>query len=91
MRILCDYLVVHEFLTKECDEYGLTPTSAVFLDKRSPGYMGGITRFVNSADQLHAFHDVAELVRRGTTAAEYGGWTDFARCMVPMMMPVTRK
>ncbi len=95
MRILCDYLVVHEFLTKERDEYGLTPMAAVFLDKRSPGYMGGIARFVNSPDQLHAFHDVAELVRRGTTlldrdgttAAEYEGWIDFARCMVPMMMP----
>ena len=95
MRILCDYLVVHEFLTKEGDQYGLTPTSAVFLDKRSPGYIGGIARFVNSADQLRAFQDVAELVRRGTTllgrdgttAAEYEGWIDFARCMVPMMMP----
>jgi len=95
MRILCDFLVVHEFLTKQGHEYGLTPTSAVFLDKKSPGYLGGIARFVNSADQLRAFHDVAELVRRGTTllgrkgttAEEYEGWIDFARCMAPMMMP----
>jgi hypothetical protein len=95
MRILCDYLVVQEFLTKEGDQYGLTPTSAAFLDKRSQSYLGGIARFVNSADQLRAFHDVAELVRRGTTLlgregttlAEYEGWVDFARCMVPMMMP----
>jgi len=95
MRILCDYLVVFEFLTKEGDNYGLTPTSATFLDKRSPAYMGGIARFMNSPDLLHAFHDVAEIVRRGTTllgqkgttAEEYQGWVEFARCMVPLMMP----
>lgn len=95
MRILCDFLVVHEFLTKQGDEYGLNPVSAVFLDKRSPAYMGGIARFINSADLLRAFDDVAELVRRGTTllehqgttTAEYEGWVEFARCMVPMMMP----
>jgi hypothetical protein len=95
MRILCDYLVVHEFLTKQHDEYGLTPESALFLDKRSPAYMGGIARFMNSPDLLRAFDDVAELVRRGTTllhregttATEYEGWIEFARSMVPMMMP----
>ena len=95
MRILCDYLVVHEFLTKQRDEYGLSPLSAAFLDKRSPAYMGGIARFMNSPDLLRAFDNVAEIVRRGTTllardgttTTEYEGWVEFARSMVPLMMP----
>ena len=31
VRILCDYLVVNGFLTKESSEYGLSPVSAAFL------------------------------------------------------------
>lgn len=99
MRILCDYLVVHEFLTKQGDQYGLTPTAAIFLDKASPSYMGKIARFMNSVDLLRAFDDVATLVRRGTTlldhqgttAAEYDGWVEFARSMVPLMMPAAEQ
>jgi predicted O-methyltransferase YrrM len=99
MRILCDYLVVHEFLTKNGDEYGLAPISAAFLVKESPAYMGGIARFVNSPDLLDAFQDVAELVRRGstlldrhgTTTEAYEGWVEFARCMVPLIMPAAQQ
>src|SRR5713101_7458134 len=39
-RILCDYLVIMGFLTKQNGNYGLTADSAVFLDKHSPAYMG---------------------------------------------------
>src|SRR5687768_6883047 len=39
-RILCDYLSLIGFLTKHADTYGLTQDSAVFLDRRSPAYMG---------------------------------------------------
>src|SRR5258707_14640461 len=35
-RILCDFLVIIGFLTKQDAAYGLTPDSAMFLDKRSP-------------------------------------------------------
>ena len=45
VRILCDYLVIIGFLTKKGNEYNLTPESAVFLDKRSPGYMGSVTEY----------------------------------------------
>src|ERR1700690_1497391 len=38
-RILCDYLVVIGFLTKQGAQYGLTPDSAVFLNRRSPAYL----------------------------------------------------
>ena len=39
-RILCDYLTIAGFLTKQGDNYSLTLDSATFLDKRSPAYMG---------------------------------------------------
>ena len=95
MRILCDYLVVHGFLAKTIDEYHLTPTAAVFLDRDSPKYIGSIARFVNSPHLLDGFRDIAEIVRRGTTLLDdhgitetnYDGWVDFAQCMVPMIMP----
>src|SRR5450432_3843556 len=41
MRILCDYLCIMGFLTKDDGHYGLTQDSAVFLDIRSPAYLGG--------------------------------------------------
>lgn len=95
MRILCDYLVAHELLTKSAGEYALTPSAAVFLDKQSPAYLGGIVKFINSPDLMNAFADIAEVVRRGgtllendgTTAANYDGWVAFARGMAPMMLP----
>ncbi len=42
MRILCDYLVIIGFLTKAGSAYGLTPDTAMFLDRRSavPIYAG---------------------------------------------------
>lgn len=33
MRILCDYLVIIGFLTKQGSNYGLTADSAMFLDR----------------------------------------------------------
>lgn len=95
VRILCDYLVVHQFLAKRGQSYALTPTSAAFLDRESAHYMGSIARFVHSEGMIGAFRNVAQLVRRGTTllgdhgttATEYDGWVDFAHCMTPLMMP----
>lgn len=99
-RILCDYLVVHGFLTRAQAgaDYGLSPTSAVFLDEKSPHYMGRMAGFVRSPHQLESVRDVAALVRsgrtllddNGTTATEYEGWVEFARCMAPMMQAPAR-
>ena len=91
-RILCDYLVVIGFLTKQGAQYGLTPDSAVFLDRRSPAYLGGAVNFLGSPMVTRGFDDVAELVRRGgrttpdsTVAPEHPVWVDFAKAMAPMM------
>ena len=48
MRILCDYLVIIGFLTKEDASYRLTPDTAMFLDRRSPAYLGTAERFLSS-------------------------------------------
>jgi ubiquinone/menaquinone biosynthesis C-methylase UbiE len=91
-RILCDYLVVIGFLTKQGDQYGLTPDSAMFLDRRSPAYVGGAVAFLGSPMVTGGFDDVATLVRQGgrfspeaTVAPEHPVWVDFAKAMAPMM------
>src|SRR5580693_7664183 len=46
MRILCDYLTVIGFLTKEDSLYSNAPVSALFLDPRSPACMASIASFL---------------------------------------------
>src|SRR4029077_16897127 len=41
IRILCDALVIMDFLKKDGSRYSLTQDSAIFLDRRSPAYLGG--------------------------------------------------
>ena len=92
-RVLCDYLVIAGFLTKDNSTYGLAPDSAIFLNQHSPAYLGSITRFLNSPHVVGAFRDVAATVRQGTTLMDGDGsmnpdhpmWVDFARSMIPMM------
>jgi len=98
-RILCDYLVVIGFLTKDGGRYGLTPDAAVFLDRRSPAYMGGVTEFLLSPSLVEGYSDLAAVVRAGTTLLSEGGtvapenpiWVKFARAMVPMMIPAAQQ
>jgi ubiquinone/menaquinone biosynthesis C-methylase UbiE len=93
MRILCDFLTLAGFLTKHEDSYELTQDSAVFLDSRSPMYLGGTLDFLLSTTLLDAFSDLAGAVRKGgttlpqdgTVAPEHPVWVTFARAMAPMM------
>jgi ubiquinone/menaquinone biosynthesis C-methylase UbiE len=93
MRILCDYLVIIGFLTKADGRYHLTPDSAVFLDQRSPAYMGSTLDFLLSPMLMSGFDDLASAVRKGGTMMPEGGtvspenpvWVKFARAMSPMM------
>lgn len=92
-RILCDYLCMMEFLTKDGEQYRLTKDSAVFLDKRSPAYLGGVTEFLLSPELMTGFKDLAGSVRKGGTLVSEEGtiapdnpiWVKFARAMAPMM------
>jgi 2-polyprenyl-3-methyl-5-hydroxy-6-metoxy-1,4-benzoquinol methylase len=93
VRILCDFLTIHGMLTKQDNKYGLTLDSSVFLDKRSPAYLGGATEFLASPKLTAGSRDLAGAVRRGGTTMEDDGtigpdnpvWVTFARAMAPMM------
>src|SRR6185312_6696583 len=92
-RILCDYLCMMEFLAKDGDQYRLTKDSAVFLDKKSPAYLGGVTEFLLSPELMAGFRDLAATVRKGGTLVSEEGtvapdnpiWVKFARAMGAMM------
>lgn len=93
IRILCDFLCIMGFLNKSGQEYSLTPDSAMFLDKKSPAYMGGATEFMLSPMLTAGFKDFAAAVRKGgvtasaegTIAPDHPVWVNFARAMAPMM------
>jgi len=46
IQSLCNYLTVLGFLTKHDGHYALTQESSIFLNKRSPAYMGAISGFL---------------------------------------------
>jgi ubiquinone/menaquinone biosynthesis C-methylase UbiE len=93
LRILCDYLVVNGLLTKKANDYGLTPDSALFLDKRSPAYLGTTVGFLTAPELMAAYDDLTAVVRKGGTIISTEGtvapdnpiWVEFARSMAPMM------
>ena len=95
VRILADYLTIQGFLTKENGKYSLTPDSAVFLDKRSPAYMGAMAEFLVSDQNINNIQILTKSVRKGGTASEIGDnskpederWVNFARSMSAMAVP----
>ena len=91
-RILCDFLTIAGFLTKQDSTYSLTPDSATFLDKRSPAYMGTVSEFILSSHIRDKFDRLTDAVRKGGSVAEdeafqpdHPMWVKFARAMQPMM------
>jgi 2-polyprenyl-3-methyl-5-hydroxy-6-metoxy-1,4-benzoquinol methylase len=96
VRILADYLTIQGFLTKENGKYSLTPDSAVFLDKRSPAYMGRMAEFLVSGQNLDNMQILTKSVRKGGTASDIGDnskpeddrWVNFARSMGAMAVPM---
>lgn len=93
VRILADFLTTMGFLEKEDARYRLTGDSAVFLDGKSPAYLGGTLAFLHSRPITAPFDDLTAAVRKGgTTASELGTlepdhpvWVAFARSMAPLM------
>lgn len=99
MRVLCDFLVIHEFLGKDGQRYGLAPDTAVFLDKSSPGYLGGTAAFLVGEEKRRAFENLADVIRKGGSVLHEAGdaistddsrWEEFARSMMPIMRPSAR-
>jgi ubiquinone/menaquinone biosynthesis C-methylase UbiE len=102
LRALCDFLVVMGFLGKYLEEagacYRLTADSAMFLDKKSPRYIGSATIFMGSTFLTDAFRDLTAVIRAGGPLPaeayidqELPLWVDFARGMAPMMYPVAEE
>jgi 2-polyprenyl-3-methyl-5-hydroxy-6-metoxy-1,4-benzoquinol methylase len=92
VRILCDFLTIHAFLTKEGSHYALAPDSALFLNRHSPAYVGGAVEFLVTAHVREAHARLTEAVRRGGTALGEGtlepenpDWVKFAQAMMPLV------
>lgn len=96
VRILADGMTVQGFLRKENGKYSLTPDSAIFLDRRSPAYMGGMAEFLVSEENIRNFSQFADCVRKGGTVSSIGDnskpvdhrWVTFAKAMGSMAAAV---
>ena len=91
IRILCDFLTIHGFLTKQIGTYGLAPDADVFLNKRSPAYIGSAALFLAHSSHIQNYLSLTESVRNGGTAHDQGNmgpenpvWVEFARYMAPL-------
>lgn len=93
IRILCDTLVTSGILEKREGQYANTRDTAIFLNRHSPAYIGGITDFLCKPELTTAFfQSLTECVRKGGTAMPEEGsvspenplWVTFARAMAPL-------
>jgi ubiquinone/menaquinone biosynthesis C-methylase UbiE len=91
IRILCDFLTIHGFLTKQGGTYGLAPDADLFLNKRSPAYIGSAALFLAHSSHIQNYLSLTESVRKGGTVHDQGNmgpenpvWVEFARYMAPM-------
>jgi 2-polyprenyl-3-methyl-5-hydroxy-6-metoxy-1,4-benzoquinol methylase len=97
VRSLCDYLTSVGHLEKRAEHYALTPSSATFLDRRSPAYLGSIEEFLASPqNKSQALDDPLSFMRKdggaaeGNLAPDNPVWVAYARAMVPLAAPVAR-
>jgi len=96
IRILCDFLTIYGVLVKEDGRYRHTPTSAAFLDPRSPSCLASIAQFLSNPELREPYDHLAEIVRAGRTDLPGDGaverenpiWVQFAETMAPMMAPM---
>ncbi len=96
MRILCDYLAVIGLISKQDGQYSHTPTSALFLDPRSPNCIASTARFLGNPAMVEPAVHLADIVRQGRTTMPGDGsvdpenpiWVEFAHSMAPMMAPM---
>jgi len=92
VRILCDYLTIQQFLTKEDGRYSLTAESSIFLSRHSPACLASMIGFMGSSWHKRNFEALTEAVRKGGTANAGGDntrpndevWVSFARSMAPL-------
>jgi ubiquinone/menaquinone biosynthesis C-methylase UbiE len=97
VRMLCDYLSVQGFLSKQGNSYSLSPDSSAFLSRKSRSFLGGGIEFLLNPKNREAFDHLTESVRRGGSALDHTSiepenpmWITFARSMMPMMFPIAQ-
>ena len=96
VRILCDFLTIGGLVSKVDGRYAHTPTSAMFLDPRSPACVASTAKFLGNPSIQEPFDRLAEIVRTGRTVLPGQGtvepenpvWVEFAHSMAPMMAPM---
>ncbi|MDE3188052.1 MAG: class I SAM-dependent methyltransferase [Acidobacteriota bacterium] len=96
IRILCDFLVINGVLLKQDGSYRHTPSSAAFLDPRSPSSLASIAQFLGNPAMHEPYIHLAEIIRSGRTNLPGDGsvepenpiWVQFAETMAPMMAPM---
>jgi ubiquinone/menaquinone biosynthesis C-methylase UbiE len=94
-RVLCDFMTVHGFLTKDQGKYALTQESAFFLDRKSPACVASMAGFLGSKQARARFDTLTEAVRKGGSVWSEGDntkpndefWVTFARSMAPLAVP----
>src|SRR5215831_1538554 len=96
IRILCDFLCINGILLKENGRYRHSPTSAAFLDPRSPACLASTAQFLGNKALREPFDQLETIVRTGRTVMPGEGtvepenpvWVQFAESMAPMMAPL---
>jgi ubiquinone/menaquinone biosynthesis C-methylase UbiE len=96
-RVLCDALTVMGLLKKN-GSYSLSEDAAMFLDRRSRACIADASRFLLKDDMHQGFRRFTDAVRKGgsalpgegTTEPNYDSWVDFARGMMPLMVPAAQ-
>jgi hypothetical protein len=67
LRVLCDFLTIMGFLTKDEAGYGLTADSQIFLVEGSSAYLGGMATFLFHPFLEKGLTHVLDAVRKGGT------------------------
>jgi len=94
-RILCDFMTIHGFLTKDQGKYALTQESAFFLDRKSPACLASMAGFLGHKQARARFDSLTESVRKGGSVWSEGDntkpndefWVTFARSMAGLAVP----
>src|SRR6185437_1058169 len=98
IRILCNYLTARGHLEKHDCQFRLTPSSAAFLDRRTPSWMGSVAEYLAAPEMIDRFlANPAAYVRNGgsiglaNNAPDHPIWVKFARAMGPSRILFAKK
>jgi ubiquinone/menaquinone biosynthesis C-methylase UbiE len=91
-RVLADSMTILGFLTRNDEQYALTRDSAMFLDRKSPAYMGDAIKFLLAPEAMQVYQTLTEAFRKGGAVEQHGSlapdhpiWVEFARSMASLM------